>query len=101
MVRAFTGEPLAAGTSERLVRAACRAPSAGFSQGYSFLVLEGEQQAAPLWEIFYEDAPQAGAREKEGRMCHRSRNCRAAPYRSGLRPCSQRYGVLLKGRWSY
>jgi len=32
--------------------------------------------------------------------CHRSQNCCAAPYRSGLRPCSQRYGVLLKGRSS-
>jgi nitroreductase len=63
MVRAFTGEPLAAGAAERLLRAGCRAPSAGFSQGYSFLVLEGEEQAAPLWEIFYEDAPHAGARE--------------------------------------
>ncbi|HEU5386723.1 MAG TPA: nitroreductase family protein [Streptosporangiaceae bacterium] len=57
MVRAFTSEPLAAGVAERLLRAANRAPSAGFSQGYSFLVLEGGEQAAPLWEIFYEDAP--------------------------------------------
>ena len=63
MVRAFTDEPLAAGTTERLLRAANRAPSAGFSQGYSFLVLEGEEQAAPLWEVFYEDAHRAGARE--------------------------------------
>ena len=60
MVRAFTGEPLPPGTAERLLRAANRAPSAGFSQGYSFLVLEGHEQAAPLWEIFYEDAPSAG-----------------------------------------
>ncbi len=67
MVRAFTGEPLAAGTTERLLRAANRAPSAGFSQGYSFLVLEGEEQAAPLWEVFYEDAYRAGAREARER----------------------------------
>jgi nitroreductase len=39
MIRAFTGEPLPAGTTERLLKAATRAPSAGFSQGYSFLVL--------------------------------------------------------------
>jgi nitroreductase len=38
MVRAFTGQPLPPGTAERLLRAANRAPSAGFSQGYSFLV---------------------------------------------------------------
>jgi nitroreductase len=67
MVRAFTGEPLAAGTTERLLRAANRAPSAGFSQGYSFLVLEGEEEASPLWEIFYDDAPRAGAREARER----------------------------------
>ena len=54
MVRAFTGEPLAPGLTEQLLRAANRAPSAGFSQGYSFLVLEGPEQAAPLWEILYE-----------------------------------------------
>lgn len=56
MYRAFTDEPLAPGTTERLLRAANRAPSAGFSQGYSFLVLEGPQQAAPLWKIMYESA---------------------------------------------
>jgi len=59
MVRAFTGQPLAAGTADRLLRAANRAPSAGFSQGYSFLVLEGTQQCAPLWEIG-QDAASAG-----------------------------------------
>jgi nitroreductase len=51
MVRAFTGEPLAPGTADRLLKAAERAPSAGFSQGYSFLVLEGAEQCAPLWKI--------------------------------------------------
>ena len=35
MVHAFTDEPLGPGTAERLLRAANRAPSAGFSQGYS------------------------------------------------------------------
>jgi nitroreductase len=60
MVRAFTGEPLPPGTADRLLRAANRAPSAGFSQGYSFLVLEGSEQAAPLWESFYQDAASAG-----------------------------------------
>jgi len=42
MVRAFTSEPLAPGTVDRLLKAAQRAPSAGFSQGYSFLVLTGK-----------------------------------------------------------
>lgn len=51
MVHAFTDEPLEPGTTRRLLRAANRAPSAGFSQGYSFLVLEGSQQCTPLWEL--------------------------------------------------
>jgi nitroreductase len=54
MVRAFTGEPLAPGAADRLLRAANRAPSAGFSQGYSFLVLEGEEQSAPFWQFLSE-----------------------------------------------
>ena len=54
MVHAFTDEPLEPGTAERLLRAANRAPSAGFSQGYSFLVLEGNDQSAPLWELVRE-----------------------------------------------
>jgi nitroreductase len=52
MVRAFTTEPLPDGTTDRLLRAANRAPSAGFSQGYSFLVLEGADQTGKLWELF-------------------------------------------------
>lgn len=60
MVRAFTGEPLAPGIADRLLRAANRAPSAGFSQGYSFLALEDIQQCASLWEVLDEDAASAG-----------------------------------------
>jgi len=67
MVRAFTREPLPAGVTDRLLRAANRAPSAGFSQGYSSLVLEGTEQAAQLWEIFYEDASSAPAGEEKER----------------------------------
>ena len=67
MVRAFTGEPLAPDITDRLLRAANRAPSAGFSQGYSFLVLEGAAQTAPLWQLYYEDASHAGLREAEER----------------------------------
>jgi nitroreductase len=59
MFRQFTGEPLAPGTADRLLKAAERAPSAGFSQGYSFLVLEGTEQCAPLWKILA-DATAAG-----------------------------------------
>lgn len=65
MVRAFTLEPLAPGVTDRLLRAANRAPSAGFSQGYSFLVLEGSQQSAPLWEVLGQDVASAGAQEAD------------------------------------
>jgi nitroreductase len=51
MFRQFTSQPLAPGTADRLLQAAERAPSAGFSQGYSFLVLDGAEQRAPLWKI--------------------------------------------------
>jgi nitroreductase len=63
MVRAFSPEPLAPGVTDRLLRAANRAPSAGFSQGYSFLVFEGIEQSAPLWEVLDQDAASAGAME--------------------------------------
>jgi nitroreductase len=61
MVRAFTAEPLAPGTADRLLRAGRRAPSAGFSQGYSFLVLEGAAQSAPLWKMIYDNETSEGA----------------------------------------
>lgn len=46
MIRAFTTEPLPEGLPDRLLAAAARAPSAGFSQGFSFLVLEGARSAS-------------------------------------------------------
>jgi len=53
MVRSFQDRPLPPGTADRLLKAANRAPSAGFCQGYRFLVLEGAEEAAPLWDIAY------------------------------------------------
>jgi hypothetical protein len=47
MIRGFSAEALPEGTADRLLAAAVRAPSAGFSQGFSFLVLEDEEQRAP------------------------------------------------------
>ncbi len=64
MVRGFSAEPLPEGTADRLLAAAVRAPSAGFSQGFSFLVLEGEEQCAPIWRLFREEA----ARLEDARM---------------------------------
>ncbi len=60
MIRAFTGEPLPEGTADRLLKAAARAPSAGFSQGFSFLVLEGAEQSAPFWRLIFAEADREG-----------------------------------------
>ena len=49
MVRAFTKEPIAPEVVDRLLRAANRAPSAGFSQGYAMLVLESEEDRSAFW----------------------------------------------------
>jgi nitroreductase len=51
MVRAFASEPLDPAVVERLLTAANRAPSAGFSQGYALLVLDTPDQLAPFWEM--------------------------------------------------
>lgn len=42
MVREFGPEPVPAGSLERVLDNATRGPSAGFSQGQAFLVLEGD-----------------------------------------------------------
>lgn len=51
MVRAFTTQPLAPEVVQRILAAANRAPSAGFSQGYALLALEGPEQLGPFWEL--------------------------------------------------
>jgi nitroreductase len=49
MVRHFTGAPVAAGSRDRILASAVRGPSAGFSQGWAFLVLEGPEQTGRYW----------------------------------------------------
>jgi nitroreductase len=51
MVRAYTDQPVAPAARDRILRAANRAPSAGFSQGYALITLEGADQLAPFWEL--------------------------------------------------
>lgn len=49
MVRSFTHEPVAAETVDRMLRNAVRAPSAGFSQGWAFLVLDTPADRERFW----------------------------------------------------
>lgn len=50
MVRSFEARPLPSDVVERIVANAQRAPSAGFSQGWAFLVLEGPDQTGAYWD---------------------------------------------------
>lgn len=50
MVRAFAPGPLAPGVVDGLVDLARRAPSAGHTQGWAFIVLEGEDTAR-YWDV--------------------------------------------------
>jgi nitroreductase len=59
MVRAFTGEPVDPQAAHRILTAANRAPSAGFSQGYALLVLDQPDQLAPFWPLQYESEDDA------------------------------------------
>ena len=51
MVRTFTGEPVPAACLTRILGNAVRGPSAGFSQGQSFLVLTEEADRSKFWEM--------------------------------------------------
>jgi nitroreductase len=50
MVRTFADEPIDADVVDRILQAGHRAPSAGFSQGFAFLVLRGSEETVPFWE---------------------------------------------------
>ncbi len=49
MVRNYLDRPLPPGALDRILANAVRAPSAGFSQGWAFLALEGREQTEPFW----------------------------------------------------
>src|SRR5579859_7083075 len=50
MVRSFERRALPRAIVDRIVRNAQRAPSAGFSQGWAFLVLEGDTETGRYWD---------------------------------------------------
>jgi nitroreductase len=63
MVRAYTDEPVDAAVQDAILAAANRAPSAGFSQGYALLTLEGADQLGPFWQLmstYHGDEANAG-----------------------------------------
>lgn len=51
MVRAFTDEPVAPDVLDGILDLANRAPSAGNSQGWHFVVLEGREQTRRFWDV--------------------------------------------------
>ena len=51
MVRTYTDRPVPRELVDRILDAGRRAPSAGFSQGWAFVVLEGHDQTAPFWAL--------------------------------------------------
>src|SRR4051794_6162254 len=51
MVRAFEDLRLPPHTLERILELSTHAPSAGFSQGWSFVVLEGPEQTERYWRL--------------------------------------------------
>jgi len=58
MVRNFTDQPVAAEPRDRILANALHAPSAGFSQGWAFLVLESADDRQTFWAATGgEDAP--------------------------------------------
>ena len=62
MVRAFTDEPVDPALVDRLLDMARRAPSAGNSQGWHFVVLEGPEQTARFWDVTLPPERRAGFR---------------------------------------
>ena len=62
MVRAFTDEPVTAGVVDGLLDLARRAPSAGHSQGWAFLVLSGPEETSRYWDVALPADRRAGFR---------------------------------------
>lgn len=49
MVRTYQDLPVDPDVVRRILEAGCRGPSAGFSQGFAFLLFEGTQEVARFW----------------------------------------------------
>ena len=51
MVRSFEDRPVPREMLDRMLANGHRAPSAGYSQGYSFIVFEGKDEVARFWDV--------------------------------------------------
>ena len=51
MVRSYTDDPVDPASLERILSHALRAPSAGFSQGWAFLVLDEPDDVTRFWTV--------------------------------------------------
>ena len=64
MVRNFDDRPLDPEVVERILANGLRAPSAGFSQGWAFLVLEGREETERFWQSTFDPDEREGFRWK-------------------------------------
>jgi len=62
MVRNYTDEPVAAAAVGAALEHAVRAPSAGFSQGWAFLLLDTPGDVGRFWSVTTPDEGSAGTR---------------------------------------
>ena len=53
MIRNFAREPIPPEIVDRMLQNALHAPSAGFSQGWAFLVLQGEDETGRFWDAVF------------------------------------------------
>jgi nitroreductase len=60
MVRSFQDRPIDAAVVERIIANAQRAPSAGFSQGWGFLILDGKDETRRYWDALWPADARAG-----------------------------------------
>jgi nitroreductase len=60
MARTFDDRPLDPAVVERILANGLRAPSAGFTQGWAFLVLEGREETERFWQATFPTAEGRG-----------------------------------------
>ena len=78
MVRAYRQDPLAPEVVQRILANGNRAPSAGFTQGYGFLVLEAAEERVRFWETVAAAGLQPDAQEMAAPLLVVPLACKAA-----------------------